>query len=139
MINLKKVILVLIVLLLTGCFDNGAYLTNICVKEDKANSLTSTITYTIGFEQDIIDKVDITLDYQDSLSNTISAIKLSLETQHNFWQDKVDYNILIDNENHYKVEYNLDLNEKEILNHFKIEDKRSQLVKKLEKEGFICE
>lgn len=136
---MKKIIILFSCFILTGCFENSGYIVKSCIKEETANTLTTKTTYTFGFKNDIIDDIKIIYDYIDSNYNTISSIKLSIETQNKFYKG-INYNVLLDEENQYKIEYTnlLNLNS-ELKDKFKIKETRSDLVKFLENEGYICE
>ena len=135
---MKKLIIIFSCFILTGCFENSGYLVKSCEKQEKANTLTTTITYTFGFKNDIIEDIKISYDNTDTDKNTISSIKLSLETQNNY--SDVKYNVLVDDENQYKVEYAvpMDSNE-EILDKFMIKKSRTDLVRFLKEQGYTCE
>ena len=123
---------------MTGCFENSGYLIKTCTKEDKSDTFTGITTYTFGFKNDIIDDLKITYDYQDSNVETISSLKLSLETQNNYL--KLNQEILIDNPNQYKITYQLPLNPSdEVKEKFVIRTSRTDLVNNLKEEGFTCE
>lgn len=135
---MKKIILILSILLLSGCFENSGYITKSCTKKDTANSLSTTTVYTFKFKNDIIDDISILYDYSDESSITITSIKTSLETQNKYLN--VDYKVLTDIKNQYKIEYNIDVNsEKEILDKFMVKKSRTELVKNLKEQGFSCE
>ena len=139
MICLKKIILLLIVILLTGCFEDSGTLTKFCTKEDKANTLTVNTTYTFTFKQDVISDLKVGYHYTDTNSSTIDAIKLSYKSQ-NALLENISYNVLEDKENEYKVEYTLPLQENELIkDKFVIKTKRSELVQELKEQGFVCD
>lgn len=135
---MKKLIIIFSCFILTGCFENSGYLVKSCYKKEVANTLTTITTYTFGFKNDIIEDIKISYDNTDTDKNTISSIKLSLETQNNY--SFVKYNVLVDDENQYKVEYDvpMDSNE-EILDKFNIKKSRTDLVKSLKEQGYTCE
>ena len=135
---MKKIIIIFSCFILTGCFENSGYLVKSCYKKEVANTLTTITTYTFGFKNDIIEDIKISYDNTDNDKNTISSIKLSLETQNNY--SFVKYNVLVDDENQYKVEYDvpMDSNE-EILDKFNIKKSRTDLVKSLKEQGYTCE
>ena len=135
---MKKLIIIFSCFILTGCFENSGYLVKSCYKKEVANTLTTITTYTFGFKNDIIDDIKISYDNTDNDKNTISSIKLSLETQNNY--SFVKYNVLVDDENQYKVEYDvpMDSNE-EILDKFNIKKSRTDLVRFLKEQGYTCE
>ena len=123
---------------MTGCFENSGYLIKTCTKEEKSDTFTGITTYTFGFKNDIIDDLKITYDYQDSNVETISSLKLSLETQNNYL--KLNQEILIDNPNQYKITYQLPLNPSdEVKDKFIIRTSRTDLVNNLKEKGFVCE
>ena len=135
---MKKLIIIFSCFLLTGCFENSGYLVKSCEKQEKANTLTTTIIYTFGFKNDIIQDIKISYDNTDTDKNTISSIKLSLETQNNYSTTK--YNVLVDDENQYKVEYDIPMDSsEEILDKFNIKKSRTDLVKSLKEQGYTCE
>ena len=135
---MKKLIIIFSCFLLTGCFENSGYLVKSCYKKEVANTLTTTTTYTFGFKNDIIEDIKISYDNTDTDKNTISSIKLSLETQNNY--STIKYNVLVDNENQYKVEYDVPMDSsEEILNKFNIKKSRTDLVKSLKEQGYTCE
>ena len=135
---MKKLIIIFSCFILTGCFENSGYLVKSCYKKEVANTLTTITTYTFGFKNDIIEDIKISYDNNDTEKNIISSIKLSLETQNNY--SFVKYNVLVDDENQYKVEYDvpMDSNE-EILDKFNIKKSRTDLVKSLKEQGYTCE
>ncbi len=135
---MKKIVILLLCFILTGCFENSGYLIKTCTKEEKSDTFTGITTYTFGFKNDIIDDLKITYDYQDSNVETISSLKLSLETQNNYL--KLNQEILIDNPNQYKITYQLPLNPSdEVKDKFIIRTSRTDLVNNLKEKGFVCE
>ena len=46
---MKKILIIVSILLLSGCFENSGYITKTCTKKDMANTLETTITYTFKF------------------------------------------------------------------------------------------
>ncbi len=140
MINLKKVFLLSLCLLLTGCFENSGYLVKSCTKEEVIDDFSSKETYTFGFKNDVIDDLKLVYDYNASDVNTISSIKLSMEGQNNAYRNQISYNVLVDTANQYKIEYNLPLEaDKTIIDKFNIRKSRTDLVRLLEEKGFDCE
>ena len=135
---MKKLIIIFRCFILTVCFENSGYLVKSCYKKEVANTLTTITTYTFGFKNDIIEDIKISYDNTDTDKNTISSLKLSLETQNNY--SFVKYNVLVNDENQYKVEYDvpMDSNE-EILDKFNIKKSRTDLVKSLKEQGYTCE
>ena len=135
---MKKLIIIFSCFILTGCFENSGYLVKSCEKQEKANTLTTTITYTFGFKNDIIQDIKISYDSTDTDKNTISSIKLSLETQNNY--STIKYNVLVDDENQYKVEYDVPMDSsEEVLDKFNIKQSRTDLVRSLKEQGYTCE
>lgn len=133
---MKRLIVFGVILLgLTGC--NSGHLTNTCIKEERAGSLKTTTTYTIGFKNDVIDAIDITYDYQDSNDNTIQALQLSTETLNQNLKPTVE--VLVDENNHYQVVYHITNDSKEeVKEYFQVQEKRSKLVKDLKEQNFTC-
>lgn len=135
---MKKIILSLLVLTLTGCFENSGYLTKSCTKIDKANTLTTTTTYTFSFKNDIIDDINVLYNYTDESDITITSIKTSVESQNKYLD--LNYEVLNDTANKYEIKYNIDLNSnEEILDKFMIKKSRTELVKNLKQQGYECE
>lgn len=135
---MKKIILSLLVLTLTGCFENSGYLTKSCTKIDKANTLTTTTTYTFSFKNDIIDDINVLYNYTDESDITITSIKTSVESQNKYLD--LNYEVLNDTANKYEIKYNIDLNSnEEILDKFMIKKSRTELVKNLKQQGYQCE
>jgi len=136
---MKKIILVALIFILTGCFEDSGYITKSCIKKEKANNLNTTVVYTFKFKNDIIEKLVVNYDYIDTDINTINSIKLSNETQNKYLQE-LNHKVLIDEANHYQIEYYLDNNNSdEIKQKFNFKEKRSELVELLESEYFVCE
>lgn len=134
---MKKIIILLSCFMLTGCFENSGYLVKSCEKKETSDDLTSITTYTFGFKNDVIDDLKITYDNIGS-SNTISSIKLSIETQNKF--SNLEYNILVDEETEYKIEYSVPLDsDKEVLDKLNVKQSRTDLVKTLKELGYTCE
>lgn len=135
---MKKILIVISILLLSGCFENSGYITKTCTKKDMANSLETNTTYTFKFKNDIIEEISILYDYNDTSSITINSIKTSIETQNKYLD--LNYEVLSNNDNQYKINYNIDINSNdEILDKFMVKKTRSELVNNLIDNGFVCE
>ena len=134
---MKKIIIILSCFLLTGCFENSGYLVKSCYKEEKSNDLKVTTTYIFGFKNDIIDDLNITYDNIGN-SNSISSVKLSIESQNKY--TNLEYNVLIDNETEYKIEYIVPLDsDKEVLDKLNVKQSRTDFVNNLKSLGYTCE
>ena len=134
---MKKIIIILSCLMLTGCFENSGYLVKRCYKEEKSNDLKVTTTYIFGFKNDIINNVKVIYDNVGN-ENSIKSVKLSLESQNNY--SNLKYNLLVDNNEQYKIEYNIPLDStNEILDKFNIKKSRTDFVKNLKSLGYTCE
>lgn len=135
---MKKLILVLLGLTLTGCFNESGYITKSCIKEEIANSLSSKTVYEFKFKNDVIEDISVLYSYSDNSKLTIDSIKSSIESQNKFLD--LNYEILTNTDNNYEIKYVIDINSnKEILDKFMIESSRTKLVKNLKEQGFICE
>lgn len=134
---MKKIIIILSCFLLTGCFENSGYIVKSCYKEEKSNDLKVTTTYIFGFKNDIINNVKVIYDNVGN-ENSIKSVKLSLESQNNY--SNLKYNLLVDNNEQYKIEYNISLDStNEILDKFNIKKSRTDFVKNLKSLGYTCE
>ncbi len=134
---MKKIIIILSCLMLTGCFENSGYIVKSCYKEEKSNDLKVTTTYIFGFKNDIINNVKVIYDNVGN-ENSIKSVKLSLESQNNY--SNLKYNLLVDNNEQYKIEYNIPLDStNEILDKFNIKKSRTDFVKNLKSLGYTCE
>lgn len=135
---MKKLILLFIILLSTGCFENSGQLVTTCTKNEQLNSLNIETSYTINFKTDIVENVDVTYYYKDSNISTLSSIKNSINTTDRFING-LRKNVSIDNDTEFKLSYMIYSNdEKEILDRFFVEEKRSEMVKNLESQGYMC-
>ncbi len=134
---MRKIIIILSCFLLTGCFENSGYLVKSCEKQEKSNDLKVTTTYIFGFKNDIINNVKVIYDNVGN-ENSIKSVKLSLESQNNY--SNLKYNLLVDNNEQYKIEYNIPLDStNEILDKFNIKKSRTDFVKNLKSLGYTCE
>lgn len=134
---MRKIIIILSCLMLTGCFENSGYIVKSCYKEEKSNDLKVTTTYTFKFKNDIIDDLNITYDNIGN-SNSISSVKLSIESQNKY--TNLEYNVLIDNETEYKIEYIVPLDsDKEVLDKLNVKQSRTDFVNNLKSLGYTCE
>lgn len=134
---MKKIIIILSCFLLTGCFENSGYIVKSCYKEEKSNDLKVTTTYIFGFKNDIINNVKVIYDNVGN-ENSIKSVKLSLESQNNY--SNLKYNLLVDNNEQYKIEYNIPLDStNEILDKFNIKKSRTDFVNNLKSLGYTCE
>ena len=134
---MKKIIIILSCLMLTGCFENSGYLVKSCYKEEKSNDLKVTTTYIFGFKNDIINNVKVIYDNVGN-ENSIKSVKLSLESQNNY--SNLKYNLLVDNNEQYKIEYIVPLDsDKEVLDKLNVKQSRTDLVKTLKELGYTCE
>lgn len=135
---MKKILIIVSILLLSGCFENSGYITKTCTKKDIANTLETTTTYTFKFKNDIIEEISVLREYNDTDKVTMNSIKMSEETQNKYLD--LNYEVLSNTDNQYKINYNIDINSNdEILDKFMIKKKRSELVNNLKDNGFTCE
>ena len=135
---MKKLILLFVILLSTGCFEESGQLVTVCTKNEQLNSLNIETSYSINFKTDIVEDVNVTYYYKDSNIDTLNSIKTSINTTDRFISG-LRKNVLIDNDTEFKVSYMVYLDdEKEILNKFFVEEKRSNMIKNLESQGFTC-
>ncbi|MEG2322365.1 MAG: hypothetical protein RSB71_02635 [Bacilli bacterium] len=130
-----KKIIILSLFLLVGCTNKQ--LNNSCILEEKANTLKTSINYTFSFENDILDNINVTYDYVDTDVNNIKAVKLSNQSQNKFFKD-VKINILFDTDQHYKIEYLFNNDNKEMMDYFKVKKERTKFVKELKTKGYSC-
>lgn len=136
---MKKIILLILILLSTGCFEDSGKLVTTCVKKEDINTLYLESIYVIDFKADIINNVDVTYYYSDRNSNTLSSIKSSINSTDQFISG-LRKSIILDNESEFKVSYNITSEDsKEVKTKFFVEERRSSLVKTLEEKGFVCE
>ena len=134
---MKKIIIILSCFLLTGCFENSGYLVKSCEKQEKSNDLKVTTTYTFGFKNDIISNVKVIYDNVGN-ENSIKSVKLSLESQNNY--SNLKYNLLVDNNEQYKIEYIVPLDsDKEVLDKLNVKQSRTDFVNNLKSLGYTCE
>lgn len=131
---MKKILLVVMVLLLTSCFEDSGYITKTCYLKDESSLLNRTITYEFKFKENIISSLDVIYNYTgDDIS--ISSIKTSHITEVN--NLGIDYEVINETDNSYEIKYNLSLFTS--YNNIITSDKKSELVELLEKENYICE
>jgi len=128
---MKKLIIVLSVLLLTGCFEDSGYITKSCEKVD-TNKKT---TYTFRFKNDLIDDINVLEEYSGD-EITISSIKSSVESQNRYLN--LNTEVINNTDTEYTIKYYIDMNNEEILDKFMIQNKRSEFVRNLEDEGYNC-
>ena len=134
---MRKIIIILSCFLLTGCFENSGYLVKSCEKQEKSNDLKVTTTYIFGFKNDIINNVKVIYDNVGN-ENSIKSVKLSLESQNNY--SNLKYNLLVDNNEQYKIEYIVPLDsDKEVLDKLNVKQSRTDFVKNLKSLGYTCE
>lgn len=134
---MKKIIIILSCFLLTGCFENSGYIVKSCYKEEKSNDLKVTTTYTFRFKNDIINNVKVIYDNVGN-ENSIKSVKLSLESQNNY--SNLKYNLLVDNNEQYKIEYIVPLDsDKEVLDKLNVKQSRTDFVNNLKSLGYTCE
>ena len=121
---MKKILIIISILLLSGCFENSGYITKTCTKKEIANTLETNTTYTFKFKNDIIEEISVLREYNDTDKVTINSIKTSVETQNKYLD--LNYEVLSNTDNQYKINYNIDINSSdEILDKFMIKKKRS--------------
>ena len=138
---MKKIMIFLCVLLLTGCFgeESRGHLTNRCVKVIETENLKDETIYEIKFIQDIIENIKIIHNYEGD-KTTIDSIKQSHESQVRFYERN---NVRVESTNNdiYTITYNIDMSmlTNEIREKHNLLEERSKLVLSLEKDGYKCE
>lgn len=134
----KQILLILSILLLSGCFEDSGVLTTTCTKEENANTLSSKTVYEIISKKDDIERIEVTYTYKDNTKNTISSIKTSINSSDNYIKG-LNKKILLDANDEFRVSYIIskDSND-EVKNKFDFKNKRSDLVKILKEKGFSC-
>lgn len=135
---MKKIILLILILISTGCYEESGKLVTTCVKKENINSLYRETTYAINFKSDTINEIDVIYYYSDSNLNTISSIKSSINSTDQFIEG-LRRNIDINTDTEFKISYKMNLDDsEEILDKFGVQEKRSNLVKDLKEKGFEC-
>ena len=138
---MKKIMIFLCVLLLTGCFgeESRGHLTHRCVKVIETEGLKDETIYEIKFIQDIIENIKNIHNYEGK-KTTIDSIKQSHESQVRFYERN---NVRVESTNNdiYTITYNIDMSmlTNEIREKFNLLEERSKLVLSLEKDGYKCE
>ena len=56
---MKKIILLILILISTGCYEESGKLVTTCTKKENINSLYREITYTIDFKADVINEIGV--------------------------------------------------------------------------------
>lgn len=135
---MKKIILLILILLSTGCFEDSGKLTTTCTKKENINTLYRETTYIVKFKADMISNVEVIYYHKDDNIDTLSSIKTSIDSTDQFING-LKKETLINNDNEFKVSYKINTNDsKEIKEKFKIQEKRSELIKALKENGFEC-
>jgi len=135
---MKKIVLLIMILLLTGCFEDSGKLVTTCTKNEKINTLNIETVYIIDFKSDKINNVEVSKYYNDSNTNTISSIKSSINSTDRFIEG-LNRSIKINTNNEFKIIYNIKPEtSKEIKDKYLVSESRTDLVKKLKEQGYEC-
>lgn len=134
---MKKLIILFIPFLLTGCFGlkGQGYLTNTCTKIEKTVNIEENDTYILDFKSGIVNKVTLTKSY--SSTDDISYIKDSLNSYKAAYENDRGVNITI---NDYTITYEFDMSlvKDEIKKTFDLKDNYNDQIKVLKEKGVVC-
>lgn len=144
---MKKIIILILPLLLTGCFGKAGkgYLTDTCTKTEESNGFKSSESYVIDFKGDDITNVKIINNYEvtnDIGVNSLKAIKQTLISYNKSIKNMegVTINIIEDNDKNIVIEYNIDysLVSEENLEFFKLVKDYNTQINKLKELKMEC-
>lgn len=138
---MKKILILVLPFLLTGCFGDAGkgYLTNTCTKTNDSNIIKDTTIYEILFKEDIIENITITYKYEGD-NDAINNLKESYEYQNKNLERYGNFTFESNEDNGYQAIYKLekkDFND-EMSNHFNLKEKRSKQVELLKELGYTC-
>lgn len=139
---MKKLILILFVLCLTGCGNED--FTKTCKVKTKSMDLVNTETMEVSFNnKDEVTNVTITRNYKgNDESNTIADIKESASSYNNalLKKDGIKISISKDEENEYEIKYYLDVSKmnEESLDIFKLKKNSVKFFNKMRNDGVEC-
>lgn len=118
------------------------YLKTTCIKEETSNDLVTKITYILDYKENVVSDVEILYEYQSSDINVISALKLSTESQNQYFDySGLKITTIKDEINDYVIKYNIVVNDvpESILTNFKVTSDKIKLVKDIKEDGFKCD
>lgn len=144
---MKKILILIIPLLLTGCFGGAGqgYLTNTCTKQEISDGFKSTETYVVDFKKDDINHVKITNSYESFNDSGKLSLKAIKETVKNYNQkvknmSGVIITIVEDTNNKAIITYDIDysLISEENLKFFELVDDYNTQINKLKEKNMEC-
>lgn len=134
---MKKYFLLIITLLLTGCFGEvgKGYITKKCTKEENINGYNKTTIIYLKSKQDEIEEIKIEEIYDESID--LSSINDSKKSEENLFNQIKGATIEINN-NKFTYIVNLKESNDIIKEKFEIEEKAHKQLKKYEEQGYVC-
>lgn len=144
---MKKILILIIPLLLTGCFGGAGqgYLTNTCIKEEFSDGFKSTVIYVVDFKSDDINHVKITNSYESSNDNGKLSLNAVKETVRNYNQKVknmkgVTITIVEDTDSKALIDYDIDysLISDDDLKFFELVDDYNTQINKLKEKNMEC-
>ena len=134
---MKKIIMPLMIILLTGCLGEvgKGYITKECKKTENINGMTQETSVEIRSKQGKIEKITITETYDKNLDLQIitNSKKAEQNTYKNIDGIKVDIN-----ENIFAYTIEPDLIKDEIKDKFNIKDEQHKQINYYEENGYTC-
>ena len=133
---MKKILILLIPLLLTGCFGKigSGYLTSTCTLKQTSKSLEEIITYKVDFKENVISTITLTKEYNND--SILSALKSEEKSYTSISGMKV---MLLETNN--TITYTFDMkkiNDKNIIDKFKLKNNYNDFASELKKLGYVC-
>ena len=144
---MKKLIILLLPLLLTGCFGETGRgnLSSNCTINETYNSFSSDTIYDIKFKNNNITEIVITKNHQaldKTAKETLRLTKISVDDYNNYMEkmNGVTVKVITNDDMNYVVSYNIDMtliNNADI-NELELSKKHSELTTKLKDKGLAC-
>lgn len=133
---MKKILILLIPLILTGCFGKVAsgYLSSTCILKETSKELEEIITYKMDFKENVISTIALTKEYNNN------SILSTLKSETKAYNSISGMAVSLAEENN-TITYTFDMtkvNDENVINKFKLKHNYSDIVTELKKLGYIC-
>ncbi len=139
---MRKLILILVLFLITGCASNEDFKKE-CFFENKSNNLSDRISMVIYYDSDdVVKNVSITRNFKTDDVSTLGNIKKSsLEYINRYGKENITVSVSKDSSSEYELKYNFDARkvDEDVLEEFNLRKNSIRMFQRFKRVNIECE